>query len=229
MMNLKPVILAFLLTTISSLAPRAVAQVGPGLTINPTHAFAWSENCGWLNWGWNNANNGTPGRVRVTSTCLAGYVWWENTGWMSLGHDPLSVPAPDQQYANTDNTDYGVNVDPSGLLSGYAWSENAGWINFHGGAEASPPNPARFDHTAQRFRGFAWGENIGWINLDDTTLYVSTACPADYNRSGALSIQDIFDFLDDWFRGNPAADFDGDGHLAVEDIFSYLTAWFGGC
>ncbi len=227
-MNLKLIILAILLTACGALAPRALAQVGPGLKIDSTHAFAWSENCGWLNWGWS-ASASTPGRVRVTSTCLAGYVWWENTGWMSLGHDPLSIPAANQQYANTNDTDYGVNVDPAGNLSGFAWSENAGWVNFHGGAEATPPNPARFDSFAQRFRGFVWGENVGWINLDDTTLYVGTECPADYNHSGNLTIQDIFDFLHDWFLGTPASDFDGDGHLAIADIFGYLTAWFGGC
>jgi hypothetical protein len=29
------------------------------------------------------------------------------------------------------------------------------------------------------------------------------ACPADFNNSGAVNIQDIFDFLTAWFAGCP--------------------------
>jgi hypothetical protein len=223
-MRFFPIILA--LTIALTAIPSARAQAP--LNISPDHAYAWSENCGWMNWGWN-AGGGAPGRVRITSTCLTGFVWWENTGWMSLSHDPYTPPVPSQTYPNTTDQDYGVNVDPSGVLSGYAWAENLGWVNFSGGALASPPNPARIDFAAQRFRGFAWAENAGWINLDDTTLFVGSACSADHNRSGALSVQDVFDFLHDWFAGAPTADFDGDGHSAVADIFAFLTAWFGGC
>jgi hypothetical protein len=54
-------------------------------------------------------------------------------------------------------------------------------------------------------------------------------CPADFNRSGSLEIQDIFDFLNAWFAGTCRADFDGASGLQVSDIFAFLNAWFGGC
>jgi hypothetical protein len=53
-------------------------------------------------------------------------------------------------------------------------------------------------------------------------------CLADFNDNGGLEIQDIFDFLNGWFAGNPRADFNGGG-LAVQDIFDFLNAWFAGC
>jgi hypothetical protein len=53
-------------------------------------------------------------------------------------------------------------------------------------------------------------------------------CKADYNQSGGLSVQDIFDFLAAWFDGNAQADFNGGG-LDVQDIFDFLGAWFAGC
>lgn len=56
-----------------------------------------------------------------------------------------------------------------------------------------------------------------------------TNCPADFNGSGTVTVQDIFDFLAAWFAGNPAADFDGSGTVTVQDIFSFLSAWFAGC
>ncbi|HVU62694.1 MAG TPA: GC-type dockerin domain-anchored protein [Phycisphaerales bacterium] len=54
-------------------------------------------------------------------------------------------------------------------------------------------------------------------------------CRADFNGSGGLSVQDIFDFLNGWFAGDAAADFNGTNGLEVQDIFDFLSAWFAGC
>jgi glucose/arabinose dehydrogenase len=55
------------------------------------------------------------------------------------------------------------------------------------------------------------------------------ACPADFNASGGLDVQDIFDYLNAWFAGNTRTDFNASGSLDVQDIFDYLNAWFAGC
>ena len=52
--------------------------------------------------------------------------------------------------------------------------------------------------------------------------------PADFNASGTLSPQDIFDFLNAWFAADPRADFNGDG-LSPLDIFDFINAWLRGC
>ena len=54
------------------------------------------------------------------------------------------------------------------------------------------------------------------------------ACTADFNGSGTVTTQDIFDFLAAWFAGSPTANING-GLLSVQDIFDYLAAWFAGC
>ena len=54
-------------------------------------------------------------------------------------------------------------------------------------------------------------------------------CTADFNCSGALEVQDIFQFLAAWFASDPHADFNGTDGLGVQDIFDFLAAWFGGC
>jgi hypothetical protein len=58
-------------------------------------------------------------------------------------------------------------------------------------------------------------------------------CLADYNKTGGVSVQDIFDFLADWFAGSPYANTGGNGSatsLSVQNIFDFLAAWFaGGC
>lgn len=54
-------------------------------------------------------------------------------------------------------------------------------------------------------------------------------CPADFNHSGAVSVQDIFDFLAAYFGGDPRADFNASGAISVQDIFDFLAAYFTGC
>jgi hypothetical protein len=58
-------------------------------------------------------------------------------------------------------------------------------------------------------------------------------CYPDYNKTGGITVGDIFDFLNDWFAGSKFAVVGGDGNtgiLAVQNIFDFLNAWFaGGC
>jgi hypothetical protein len=58
-------------------------------------------------------------------------------------------------------------------------------------------------------------------------------CYADYNKTGGITIQDIFDYLNDWLAARPFAVFGGDGTTGspvVQNIFDFLNAWFaGGC
>ena len=57
----------------------------------------------------------------------------------------------------------------------------------------------------------------------------ATPCAADFNGTGGLTVQDIFDFLSAWFAGLPSADFNHVGGITVQDIFDFLGAWFTGC
>jgi hypothetical protein len=55
-------------------------------------------------------------------------------------------------------------------------------------------------------------------------------CRADFNKSGSVSVQDIFDYLNAWFAGSPFTHLAGPGQSTVQDIFDYLSVWFaGGC
>lgn len=54
------------------------------------------------------------------------------------------------------------------------------------------------------------------------------ACPCDINGMG-LGVQDIFDYLAEYFNNGPLADFNGTGGVSVQDIFDFLECYFGGC
>jgi len=54
-------------------------------------------------------------------------------------------------------------------------------------------------------------------------------CFADFNCSGAATVQDIFDFLAAFFANSASADYNDSGDVSVQDIFDYLAAYFAGC
>lgn len=57
----------------------------------------------------------------------------------------------------------------------------------------------------------------------------SIVCAADFNASGTVTTQDIFDYLDAWFLLNTSADMNFSNSVSVDDIFAYIAAWFTGC
>ncbi len=61
------------------------------------------------------------------------------------------------------------------------------------------------------------------------TISSRPTCRADFNNSGAASVQDIFDFLAAYFAGDPRADFNLSGAISVQDIFDFLAVYFEGC
>jgi len=58
------------------------------------------------------------------------------------------------------------------------------------------------------------------------TQIVASKLRSDWNASGASSVQDLFDFLADYFQSR--GDYTGDGETTVGDLFSFLRDWFAG-
>jgi acetyl esterase/lipase len=54
-------------------------------------------------------------------------------------------------------------------------------------------------------------------------------CAGDFNATGTLTVQDIFDFLNLFFAGNPAADVNASGAISTQDLFDMLEDYFSGC
>lgn len=64
-------------------------------------------------------------------------------------------------------------------------------------------------------------------------------CTADQDGSGVVDVNDIFQYINDWFQGclgasgvqcsTRTADMDCNGAITVEDLFIYLERWFAGC
>jgi hypothetical protein len=83
----------------------------------------------------------------------------------------------------------------------------------------------------QRFpaRGELRTTGEGGCTEDYVAAPTPPACRVDIDGSGAVSVQDIFSFLNLWFAGNAGANFNTTGGITVQDIFDFLSAWFTGC
>ncbi len=54
-------------------------------------------------------------------------------------------------------------------------------------------------------------------------------CLADFDQNGALTISDLFNFLNAWFTANPLAQFHNAAGMTTQNILDFLAAWYGGC
>lgn len=63
-----------------------------------------------------------------------------------------------------------------------------------------------------------------------STLAPAAVCPADFNNSGQVSVQDLFEFVIAWCARQPAADLDGTETFTDHDIYTFLELYLrGGC
>ncbi len=62
------------------------------------------------------------------------------------------------------------------------------------------------------------------------TVGARFVCRADLNGDGLFDVAEIFDFLNLWFAGDPAADMGvTPGVIDVPDVFEFLNLWFASC
>ena len=66
----------------------------------------------------------------------------------------------------------------------------------------------------------------GGVTSSAATVFV---CIPDFNCSGVVSVQDIFDFMAAFFANDPRADVNESAVVSVQDIFDFLAAYFTGC
>lgn len=84
------------------------------------------------------------------------------------------------------------------------------------------PTAAR---TRRYLRSVHYDECGSTFSLDATW----TVCPADFDCSGAIGIDDIFALLAAYFTDDSRADLDGSGVATIQDVFDFLAAYFAGC
>jgi hypothetical protein len=163
----------------------------------------------------------TQGRFRLASFAFGASVDWNN----DCGPIPATV-ASDVNDFSVDNATMEFRVyNGLGLTT---LSGHHDWANLIYDFKTSPTHAPG-----------APAEPIDCSYDDAVRLFLSSIrreCPADFNGSGTVSVQDIFDYISDWSSqstGGPiliaSADFNGTGGVTVQDLFDFITAWNAGC
>lgn len=96
--------------------------------------------------------------------------------------------------------------------------------------DQSPATPDRQSRTVfNAAAGSAYLIRVGSIGDErgSGTLHISrpggSLCPCDWNGVNGRSLQDVFDFLQDWFAGR--GDFNQSGQSDLQDLFDFLTCY----
>jgi hypothetical protein len=169
------------------------------------------------------------------------------TLWQSVHYSTLALANPAQASAWL-TANPGFNPD-----GGDSKTQMVQWIRSLGvlgtidtTVHADTPYYAVFTNAGSR-RHIAWNPGTAQRTVrfsDGYTLCVApgatmyspaskpaTTCPcrADFNTTGSVTLQDIFDFLAAWFSHDTRSDTNADSAITVQDIFDFLALWFAGC
>jgi hypothetical protein len=131
-----------------------------------------------------------------------------------------------------------ASASPGGVAITYQWFRSGNpsvalingptpWGTFIAGATGPSLTISQVHpQDAPRYYSCAATNSCGTRN---SALVFVDLCAADFNCSGAVTVQDIFDFLAAFFAGQPLADFNGVSGHSVQDIFDFLADYFAGC
>jgi hypothetical protein len=138
--------------------------------------------------------------------------------------DPLNLPPPGAFYTVPDDP-LTVGISPGsggGSAVRIAWAVDP--------ATGAPANLDRIDFVRITTAAAAPPGVLGEISTEVSAVAdVRPSYTPDWNQSGAVTIDDIFIYLADWFAGAGeagGADFGADGVTSIDDIFIFLNAWF---
>ena len=107
---------------------------------------------------------------------------------------------------------------PQSFYSSATTDFSGGGVTWEGIASVQSGGQPVSGYTVISATGMNWSQPFG-----------ACPCPADFNCSGAATVQDIFDFLGAYFNNDPRADFNQSGAISVQDVFDFLAAYFAGC
>ena len=170
-----------------------------------------------------------------TNGAVHAFRWTAAGGFMDMGTLPGFRTSSAYAITADGSTIFGRSTDATGLNQrAFIWRADLGMRDLNvilGGVV-----PAGFVLTEARACN-ATGTVIAGGSKTPTngveawvvTGFTTNVCAADFNRSGAADVADIFDFLTVWFASDVRADFNGVDGVGVADIFDFLTAWFAGC
>lgn len=101
------------------------------------------------------------------------------------------------------------------------------WVAVDGGSPGES-----WAHSLAVFNGDLWAAGgFGAIGRQVSAhiAHLACGCRADFDQSGASTVDDVLSYLSAWLSGSQLSDTNGDLVLTVQDLFDFLDAYFRGC
>ncbi|MCC6319862.1 MAG: hypothetical protein IT438_00305 [Phycisphaerales bacterium] len=136
----------------------------------------------------------------------------------AIGTCPLAAGV--EVDVNTDFT-FAIDVTQAGAVRYLRESLNSGRLNL---MLSSMAPTSQQSSVTPAFYTKEYPSTIGGVPAR-LSLRVCVGAPADWNCSGGVTVQDLFDFLSGYFVSQ--GDYNADGQTSVQDIFDFLTGYFG--
>ncbi|MCC6320959.1 MAG: hypothetical protein IT438_05915 [Phycisphaerales bacterium] len=128
-------------------------------------------------------------------------------------------------------------------------AEYRGRLVAFSGSSSNAGNIRQWDGVSWTYMPASIGGASAAIELDDGRLLVNSSsvrsestrsfsltfytddglCRADFDCSGQVTLQDLFDFLSAYFTGDGRADMNGTGTVTVGDVFAFIEYYFKPC
>jgi hypothetical protein len=135
--------------------------------------------------------------------------------------------AGDTQNINSPIFGYGISATTT--ADRFTWSSGSGGVCCRGATCALTTTQAACTVPPGVVAGAQWFSGSA-CNAPGNAR--TPCCQADYNKSVGVTVQDIFDFINDWFAGSGYARPGSDGSagtMSVQNIFDFINDWFAGC
>ncbi|MBY0261155.1 MAG: hypothetical protein K2Q20_02360 [Phycisphaerales bacterium] len=68
----------------------------------------------------------------------------------------------------------------------------------------------------------------GIVATSDSVTFTVRNCPADINRSGSVTIEEVYAFLNAWLAGRDPRT-NQPRVMTVDDVLAYINEWYAGC
>lgn len=190
-------------------------------TIGGNDSAAYAINNSKVAVGWSAAAGATP-VARAVKFVL------DSTGLVQSRVNLGALPSP---VAGGPTWSYAYGINNAGLIVGQSTGK-AFVHDANGMHELNQLVPASGGWWIVNARAIDDGGRIAASGIDALGRprpLLLVPCDADTDRSGTVTIDDLFLYFDHWFRGLISADTDRTGVVTVDDLFLFLNGWFTGC
>lgn len=167
----------------------------------------------------------TTDPVFLDQSCNVGFNLVNNDVWfryVPLLTGPVTVSTCGADFDTAIAVSSGSSGCPTGLYSVLACNDD--FACFGGSSVLTPQSQVTLNGVAGTPYLIRVGSRIGATGAGSLRITGLPACRCDWNRTGLLTVDDLFAFVADWFANR--GDFNNDLQTTFQDLLDFLSCYF---